>query len=419
MDGRRVVISGMGAVSCVGVNVGSFWDSIVNGRCGLDKITKFDAAAYRTQIGGEVRDLNIASYMPEKEARHLDDFCHYAIAAADEAIKDAGLTVQLDQTPGIDPERVGVCIGSGIGGMRTMEEQCRQLIERGPGRTSPFLIPMMIIDMASGSVSIRTGAKGPNIAAVSACATATHSLGESFWMIKRGDADMMISGGAEAAISRLGFAGFCSMKAMSQRNDDPKHASRPFDSDRDGFVMSDGAGVLILEELEHAQKRGAKIYAEVVGYGATGDAYHFTSPAPGGEGGARAFKAALRVASLPADAVDYINAHGTSTSLNDKFETAAIKTVFGARAGKEMSMSSTKGTMGHSLGAAGALETIICVKAIQTGIVPPTINYQTPDPECDIDCTPNTARERKIDVALNTNLGFGGHNGTIILRRFS
>ena len=418
MDGRRVVVTGIGAVSCVGNSVNATWDSLVNGRSGIDKITRFDLSAYRTQIGGEVRDLKITDYMVEKEARHLDEFCHYAIVASDEALKDAGLPVDLSQAPGIDTERVGVCVGSGIGGMRTLEEQCKQLFERGPGRTSPFLIPMMIIDMASGAISMRTKAKGPNLAAVSACATASHSIGESFWMIKRGDADMMITGGAEAAISRLGFAGFCSLKAMSQRNDDPKRASRPFDKDRDGFVMSEGAGILLLEDLEHAQKRGARIYAEVVGYGATGDAYHFTSPAPGGEGAARAFKAALKVAGLPPESVDYINAHGTSTSLNDKFETEAIKLAFGEHA-KKLSVSSTKGTMGHSLGAAGGIETIACIKSIQTGVIAPTINYQTPDPDCDLDYTPNTARERKVDVAVNINLGFGGHNGVLVLRKYS
>ncbi len=417
MDGRRVVVTGVGAVSCVGNSVPAAWESLVNGRCGLDKITRFDPSAFRTHIGGEVRDFKITDYMVEKEARRLDDFCQYAIAAAEEAVKDAGLPTSFPGSS-VDPDRVGVCVSSGIGGMRTMEEQCKQLFEKGPSRTSPFLIPMMIIDMASGSISMRYGAKGPNLAAVSACATGTHSIGESFHMVKRGDADIMISGGAEAAISQLGYAGFCSMKAMSQRNDDPKHASRPFDKERDGFVMSEGAGVLILEELEHARKRGARIYAEVAGYGATGDAYHITSPAPGGEGAARAIKAALSCAGLSADSVDYINAHGTSTSLNDKFETEAIKAALGEHA-RKVSISSTKGTMGHSLGAAGGLETIVCLKTIQTGVIAPTINYEFPDPDCDLDYTPNTARERKVDVAVNINLGFGGHNGVLILRKFA
>lgn len=416
MNSRRVVVTGIGAISCVGNSVDAMWESLLAGKSGIGPVTKFDAADYRTRIAGEIKDLNVSNYMTEKEARRLDDFCLYAIAAGDEAMKDAGLGLDLRDGSVADPNRVGVCVGSGIGGMRTMEEQCMKLLQQGPSKVSPFLIPMMIIDMASGSLSMRYGAKGPNHAVVSACSTASHSIGESYWMVKRGDADLMITGGAEASVSRLGFAGFCSMKALSQRNDDPTRASRPFDKDRDGFVMSEGAGILILEEYEHAKARGAKIYAEIVGYGATGDAYHITSPAPGGEGGARALTMALRNAGLNPEDVDYINAHGTSTSLNDKFETAAIKTAFGDHAYK-LAMSSTKGCMGHSLGAAGGLETIVCLKTIQTGIIPPTINYTTPDPECDLDCTPNTPRERTVNVALNTNLGFGGHNGVIIVKK--
>ena len=416
MNSRRVVVTGIGAVSSIGNSVDAMWESLLAGKSGIGPVTKFDASAYRTRIAGEVRDLDVSKYMTEKEARRLDDFCLYAIAAGDEAMKDAGLGIDLRDGSLADPNRVGVCVGSGIGGMRTMEEQCMKLLQQGPSKVSPFLIPMMIIDMASGSLSMRYGAKGPNHAVVSACSTASHSIGESYWMVKRGDADIMITGGAEASVSRLGFAGFCSMKALSQRNDEPTKASRPFDKDRDGFVMSEGAGILILEEYEHAKARGAKIYAEVVGYGATGDAYHITSPAPGGEGGARALTMALKNAELNPEDVDYINAHGTSTSLNDKFETAAIKTSFGEYAYK-LAMSSTKGCMGHSLGAAGGLETIVCIKTLQTGVIPPTINYETPDPECDLDCTPNTPRERKVDVALNTNLGFGGHNAVIIVKK--
>ncbi len=416
MNSRRVVVTGIGAISSVGNSVDAMWESLLAGKSGIGPVTKFDTADYRTRIAGEIKDLNVSNYMTEKEARRLDDFCIYAIAAGDEAMKDAGLGLDLRDGSVADPNRVGVCVGSGIGGMRTMEEQCMKLLQQGPSKVSPFLIPMMIIDMASGSLSMRYGAKGPNHAVVSACSTASHSIGESYWMVKRGDADLMITGGAEASVSRLGFAGFCSMKALSQRNDDPTRASRPFDKDRDGFVMSEGAGILILEEFEHAKARGAKIYAEIVGYGATGDAYHITSPAPGGEGGARALMMALKNAGLNPEDVDYINAHGTSTSLNDKFETAAIKTAFGDHAYK-LAMSSTKGCMGHSLGAAGGLETIVCLKTIQTGIIPPTINYTTPDPECDLDCTPNTPRERTVNVALNTNLGFGGHNGVIIVKK--
>ena len=416
MDFRRVVVTGIGAVSCLGHSVEETWNALIQGKCGIGPVTKFDPAAFRTRIAGEVRNFDATKYMTEKEARRLDDFCLYAIAAADEAMNDAGLGTGILDGSIVDPTRIGVCVGSGIGGMRTMENQCKVLIERGPSRISPFLIPMMIIDMASGSISIRYGAKGPNMAIVTACTTASNSIGESFWMVKRGDADMMITGGAEASVSQLGFAGFCSMKAFSQRNDDPQHASRPFDLNRDGFVMSEGSGILILEEYEHAKARGAKIYGEIIGYGATGDAFHITSPAPGGEGSARAFKMALGNAGINPEDVDYINAHGTSTSLNDKYETAAIKSAFG-EAARKLAMSSTKGGMGHSLGAAGGLETIICLKAMQTGIVPPTINYETPDPECDLDCTPNTARERKIDIALNTNLGFGGHNAVLILKK--
>ena len=416
MNSRRVVVTGIGAVSCLGHSVEETWKALIEGKSGIGPVTRFDTSAYRTRIAGEVKNFDPTKYMTEKEARHLDDFCLYAIAAGDEAMKDAGLGIKLEECPGIDPNRVGVCVGSGIGGMRTMEEQCKVLIERGPSRISPFLIPMMIIDMASGSLSMRYGAKGPNMAVVTACATASNSIGESYWMVKRNDADIMITGGTEASVSQLGLAGFCALKALSQRNDDPTRASRPFDKSRDGFVMSEGAGILVLEEYEHAKARGAKIYGEIVGYGATGDAYHITSPAPGGEGGARALSIALKNAELNPEDVDYINAHGTSTLLNDKFETMAIKTAFG-EAARGIAMSSTKGCMGHSLGAAGGLETIVCLKTLQTGIIPPTINYETPDPECDLDCTPNTARERKVDVALNTNLGFGGHNAAIIVKK--
>ncbi len=418
MDSRRVVITGIGAVSCVGNDVQSLWDAVVNGRCGLGKVERFDLSAYRTQIAGEVKNFDPTLYMTEKEARRMDDFALYAIAAADEAMKNAGLPLDLRDGSVVNPDRVGVCIGSGIGGMRTLEKQCEVLLTKGPGRVSPFLIPMMISDMGSGSVSMRYGAKGPNFTAVSACASAAHSIGEAYRAVLSGDADMMISGGAEASVSRLGFAGFCSEKAMSQRNDDPLHAIRPFDKDRDGFVMSEGAGILILEELEHARRRGAPILAELIGYGATGDAYHITSPAPGGEGAARALNMALRNAGLNPEQVDYVNAHGTSTTLNDMYETQALKSVFGDKAGS-VAISSTKGTIGHALGAAGGLETIICALSIQHGIIPPTINYETPDPECDLDYTPNTAREKSVNVAVNTNLGFGGHNAALILKRFN
>ena len=417
MDERRVVVTGYGVQSCVGCDVPSFWDALVNGRCGLGPVTFFDTTGYRTRIAGEIKDFDPVKYMSLKEAKRVDRFCQLAIAATEEALKSANLPSDLRGVPGLDVTRIGVLVSSGVGGLQTLVDQTLVLTQKGCNRVSPLMIPMMIGDLASGNISIRCGAGGPNMGLVTACSTGTHSIGESMWMIKRGDADMMIAGGAEASVTSIGMAGFAAMKAMSTRNDDPLHASRPFDRDRDGFVLSEGAGVLILEELEHAKKRGANILAEVVGYGATGDAYHITSPAPDGSGAARAMKMALDHARLRPDQISYINAHGTSTSLNDKFETLAIKAAFG-EAAKRVAVSSTKGTTGHALGAAGGLESIACIKAIETGIVPPTINYETPDPECDLDVTPNTAREMPIETALNSNLGFGGHNGVIIYRKF-
>lgn len=401
----------------MGCDVPTFWDALVNGRCGLGPVTFFDTTDYRTRIAGEIPDFDPTKYMSVKEARRIDRFCQLAIAAADEAMRSAGLPADLRTVAGIDPTRVGVLVSSGVGGLQTLVDQTLILTEKGCNRVSPLMIPMMISDLASGNISIRCGAGGPNMGLVTACSTGTHSIGESMWMIKRGDADMMITGGAEASVTSIGLAGFSAMKAMSTRNDDPLHASRPFDRDRDGFVLSEGAGVLVIEELEHAKKRGANILAEIVGYGATGDAYHITSPAPDGSGAARAMKMALGHAKLNPGDISYINAHGTSTCLNDKFETLAIKTAFG-EAAKHVAISSTKGTTGHALGAAGGLESVACIKAIETGIVPPTINYETPDPECDLDVTPNTAREMPIETALNSNLGFGGHNGVIIYRKF-
>ncbi len=410
---RRVVITGMGAVSCVGNSVASTWDALVNGRCGIGKVSRFDASRYKTQIAGEVRNFDFSTYMSEKEARRLDLFCHYAIAASDEAMAMAGIARDLS---GLVPEKVGVLVGSGIGGLKTLEDQSSLLLSRGPEKTSPLLIPMMIGDMAAGSISMRYGAKGPNFGIVTACATACHSIGEASWIIRRGDADVMICGGAEATIVPIGFAGFCSMKAMSTRNAEPERASRPFDAERDGFVMSEGSGILILEDYEHARKRGAHIVAELAGYGATADAYHITSPAPDGSGAANAIRTAMRHAKLNPEDISYINAHGTSTPLNDKYETMSIKSVFGDKVGG-VSISSTKGTMGHSLGAAGGIETIACAMAIKTGIIPPTINYENPDPECDLDCTPNQARTREVRTAINVNLGFGGHNAAVVLKK--
>ena len=418
MKEKRVVVTGFGALSCAGNGVEALWRAVSEGHCELGAITRFDTSAYRTRIAGEIKDFDVTRYMSPKEAKRVDRFCQYAIGAADEALADAGLPSDL-RTAGeaVDVDRVGVMVSSGIGGLETITEQIRILTERGPGRVSPLLIPMMISDLASGNISIRTGAAGPNFGVVSACSTGCHSIGESMWAIKRGDAEIMICGGAEASVTEVGLAGFCSMKAMSTRNDDPLHASRPFDLNRDGFVMSEGSGVLVLEELEHAKRRGARIHAEVIGYGATGDAYHITSPAPDGSGAARAMLMALRHAGIAPSEVDYINAHGTSTHLNDKFETQAIKSAFG-EAAKKIAVSSTKGAIGHALGAAGGLESIICIRALETGIVPPTINYETPDPECDLDVTPNQAVKRDLRVALNSNLGFGGHNGALLFRRW-
>lgn len=412
---RRVVITGIGVISCTGNSVPQYWESLVNGECGISKVSKFDASEYRTQIGGEVKNFDPKAYLPPKEVKKIDPFCQYAIAASDEAMETAGIPKDLS---GLDPDKVGVLVSSGIGGIQTIEKQHQLLMKKGPSKVSPFLVPMMIIDLASGNISMRYGAKGPNMGVVTACATSTHSLGESYWMIKRGDADVMISGGAEAGISPISFAGFCAMKAMSQRNDDPEHASRPFDYYRDGFVMSEGSAVLILEELEHAKARGANILAEFAGYGATGDAYHMTAPAPEGEGAAKSMKVALNHAGMNANEIEYINAHGTSTPHNDKFETQAYKSVFKEHA-YNIPISSIKGSVGHNLGAAGSIELISCIKTLQTGIIPPTINYQTPDPECDLDYTPNEAREKKeVGSALTMNLGFGGHNAAIVLKKY-
>ena len=413
MQKRRVVITGTGVISCVGNNSSDFWQAVINGRCGIGPVTRFDVSEYRTQIAGEVKNFECNCVSP-KETKRLDPVCQYGMVAACEALQQAGLPIQLADA--VNPDRVGVLVSSGIGGLGSMTDQHAQMLERGPGRVSPLMIPMMIGDLVAGNISMLTGATGPNFGLVSACATGCHSIGEAAWVIQRNDADIMLAGGAEASLVPLGFAGFCSMKAMSQRNDDPLHASRPFDRDRDGFVMSEGAGVLVLEEYEHAKRRGAPIIAEIVGYGASADAYHITSPHPEGRGAAAAITRALEHAGLNPEDVDYINAHGTSTPLNDKYETAAIKLALGDSA-RKVSVSSVKGTIGHGLGAAGGLESICCIEAIRNSVVPPTINYETPDPECDLDITPNTARERKVDVALNINLGFGGHNGVLAFKR--
>ena len=414
MDNRRVVVTGYGVLSCVGNDVPTFWDALVNGRCGIGEITRFDTSAYRTHIAGEIKDLDISSFISVKDARRMDLFTQYAVIATYEALKTAGLSTDPERADG---DRFGCMVSSGVGGLATMGKESIVLNDRGPDRVSPFLIPMMISDMAAGTVAMRYDLRGPNLGLVTACATGCHSIGEAFWTIKHDDADVMIAGGAEASIVPLGLAGFCALKALSTRNDDPLHASRPFDRDRDGFVMSEGAGVLVLEELGHAIRRGAPIFAEVVGYGATADAYHITSPAPDGNGCARAIGMALRHAGIAPEELDYINAHGTSTSLNDKYETLAIKAALGDAVNK-VAVSSTKGTTGHGLGAAGGLECIACIKSIETGIIPPTINYENPDPDCDLDITPNVARKRDVRYAMNCNLGFGGHNGTMLFKKF-
>ena len=409
---RRVVITGLGVVTPLG-NLDTFWQNLVAGQCGIDKITIFDAAAFDTKIAGEVKNFDPTPAFPSpKEIRRTDRYSQFGIHAAWQALNDSG--ADLDK---LNRDEIGCIIGSGIGGLDTVTTQHKILIERGPGRLSPFMIPMLISNMASGLFSMYQNLRGPNYATVSACATANHAIGEAWRTIKMGDAVMMFAGGAEAAVVPIGIGGFCAMKAMSTRNDDPTHASRPFDKERDGFVMGEGAGVLVLEDLEHAKKRGAKIYCEIVGYGNTADAHHLTAPAPEGEGAARCMKMALRQAGLNPQDISYINAHGTSTPQGDVCETQAIKTVFGAYA-KKLAVSSTKGATGHMLGAAGAVEMTACTLAIQHGVVPPTINYQVPDPDCDLDYVPNTAREMPVNAIINNSFGFGGHNASIAAKKF-
>jgi 3-oxoacyl-[acyl-carrier-protein] synthase II len=410
---RRVVVTGMGVVTPLGHDLNTFWQNLIAGQCGIDKITAFDASAYATQIAGEVRNFDPAPAFPSpKEIRRTDRYSQFGIYAAWSALKDSGLDLAKENL-----DEVGVMVGSGIGGLATTTEQHKTLIDRGPGRMSPFTIPMLIGNMASGLISMYFNLRGPNFATCSACATANHSIGEAWRTIKSGDAQVMFAGGAEATIVPIGIGGFCAMKAMSTRNDDPKAASRPFDKDRDGFVMGEGAGVLVLEELEHAKKRGAQIYCEIAGYGNTADAHHLTAPSPGGEGASRCMKMALRSGGLNTTDITYINAHGTSTPQGDICESQAIKTTFGDHA-RKLCVSSTKGATGHMLGAAGAVEMAACTLAIKHGIVPPTINYTTPDPECDLDYVPNTARQMPVNAIVNNSFGFGGHNSTIAAKKF-
>ncbi|TDB39918.1 MAG: beta-ketoacyl-[acyl-carrier-protein] synthase II [Actinobacteria bacterium] len=408
---RRVAVTGIGAVSALGPNAATTWEGLIAGRSGVHEITAFDTSAYSTRFAATLDDWDPSPWLDAKEARRMARFQQFAVVAAEEALADSGLVIDESNA-----ERVGVIVGSGIGGLGTMEDQHAVLREKGPGRVSPFLVPMMIVDLAAGQISIRCGAKGINYAPVSACATGNHSLGEAFEAIRRGSADAVIAGGFDCGVTPLGLAGFCAARALSTRNDDPVGASRPFDSGRDGFVMGEGGGILILEELEHARSRGAHIYAELVGYGATADAYHMTAPAPDGNGGRRAMALALAQADLaPAD-IGYINAHGTSTQLGDAAETGAIKAVFGSDVPP---VSSTKSMTGHLLGGAGALEAVACVMAIESGILPPTINYTDPDPACDLDYVPNVARKADVPAALSNSFGFGGHNACLVFARRS
>jgi 3-oxoacyl-[acyl-carrier-protein] synthase II len=392
--------------------VDEFWSALLQGRSGIGPITKFDTAGYPTRIAGEVRNFDPLNFVDKKDARRLDPYLQYAVAASALAVQDAAL-----ETSKVEASRFGVLIGSGIGGITTLLESHRHLLEKGPDRVSPFFIPMLIVNMASGLVSMRFGAKGPNSSVVTACATGNHAIGDSFEILQRGDADVMIAGGSEAIIIPLTIAGFCSMKAMSTRNEEPTKAMRPFDATRDGFVCGEGAGIVVLETLEHAQARDARIYAEIIGYGMTGDAHHMTAPDPEGDGAARAMAMAVRDAGLEPSAVGYINAHGTSTPYNDKFETLAIKRVFGDHA-RRLAVSSTKSMTGHLLGAAGGIEAIATVLALHHGVLPPTINYETPDPDCDLDYIPNQARKQNVEVAISNAFGFGGTNATLAFRTY-
>lgn len=408
---RRVVITGLGAVTPVGNDVDTFWNNIKAGVCGIDFITKFDITDFKAKLAAEVKNFDPLLYMDRKDAKRMEAFSHFAMASATQAVEDAKLDLEA-----IDKNRFGVVIGSGIGGIETIETEQTKFLEKGPSKVQPLFIPKIISNMAAGNVAIKFQARGICTTVVTACATGTNAIGEAYRMIQYGTADLILAGGTEASITPLAIAGFTTMTALS-RSEDPKRASIPFDAEREGFIMGEGAGVLLLEELEHAQKRGARIYAEMVGYGSTCDAYHMTSPSPDGEGAARAMDIAIKEAGIEPEEVSYINAHGTSTPLNDKFETLAIKTVFGENAGK-VPVSSTKSMTGHLLGAAGAIEGVICVKALEEGFIPPTIGYSVPDPECDLDCVPNVGRKAELKYALSNSLGFGGHNAVILMKKW-
>lgn len=408
---RRVVVTGIGVVSPLGKK-DQLWQKLLTGESGIGRITHFDTSDFPVKIGAEVQDFDAAEYIERKDLRRMDPFCQYAVVAAMESVKDANLKITDENS-----HRTGVIVGSGIGGIQTIESQAKVLQEKGPGRISPFFVPMLIPDMASGQISIATGAKGPNSCTVTACATGTNAIGDAFRIISRGNAEVMLAGGAEAAITQLAMAGFMAARALSTNNEEPEKASRPFDLKRDGFVMGEGACVLVMEELEHALQRGANIYGEIIGFGATGDAYHITSPAPEHEGAQRAMHEAIVDANINSDEVDYINAHGTSTDYNDKYETLAIKKVFGDRA-YQIPVTSTKALTGHMLGAAGAVEAAVCLLALQNQIIPGTYNYENPDPECDLDYVPNQSREATLNVAMSNSFGFGGHNSVLVMRRW-
>ncbi len=410
---KRVVITGLGAITPIGNNLAEYWSGLLQGRNGVSSITLFDASKHACQIAAEVKDFDPYQYLDKKEAKRMERFAQFGVCASKQALADSNFVID-----DLSADRVGVLIGTGVGGLKVMEEQNENLLTKGPRKVSPFTIPMMIANMAAGLTAIHTGAKGPNSCTVTACAAGSHAIGDAFRLIQGGYATAMICGGAEAAVTPLSFAGFCSAKALSTRNDDPTHASRPFDRDRDGFVMGEGSGILFLEELEHAKAREAKIYAEIVGYGMTCDAYHMTSPVPGGQGAAKAIELALSDADLSSEQVDYINAHGTSTPANDSNETKAIKKALGERA-KQIVISSTKSMTGHLLGGSGGIEAVATAMAIAKNKVPPTINLVNPDPECDLDYIPNTSRDRQVNVALSNSFGFGGHNVTLAFKKYS
>lgn len=411
---RRIVVTGMGVVSPVGCTLKDFWDNLVNGRSGIDTIKQVpDIERFSSQVGGEIKDFNPEDYIPKKELRRMDPFTHYGLASALMAVNDAGLELEKE-----DRNRIGVLVGSGVGGLQILEKQHHVLVDRGPSRLNPFLIPQMIPNILAGHIAIQYGLKGPNFGMNSACATGAHSIGESMRIIQTNDADIMLAGGAEAAITPLGLGGFCVLRALSTRNDDPKGASRPFDRERDGFVIGEGGAVLVLEEMEHAFRRGARIYAELTGYGRNSDAHHMTAPDATGESPARSIRLALNDAHLSTWDVDYINAHGTSTPMNDKMETKAIKIAFGEDLAKKIAVSSIKSMTGHSLGAAGAIEAVASVLTIKEGVAPPTINHEYPDPDCDLDYVPNTARDMDIKTVLSNSFGFGGHNVSLCFRKF-